>query len=756
MNARSGIAWFTLAGRRDAQRIGPPQLVKLRVSLRCLPLCGAVLGAGPFASPVNASNVVEIQRQPPAAAPALKPVTSVAEAFALWPGLRADDQPAELEGVVTGAMPNGAFRLHDGALGLYVAKSADLPRVGAGERVRVTGVLQAGGTSPSITPHAIARLGRAPFPEARPATFSVLASGAVDNQWVEVEGVVRAVHLPEPRDFAVLDLGMDGGNLLALVNYDPRTEYTSLVDAAVRLRGTAAVKANAQKQILEPSLRVPSRAEITVLRPGLPDPFAQPLVPASLILRVRPGVREHPHRVRTGGTVTRQLSATTLFLRDGDTGLKVETSAPATFQPGDRIEVAGFPVVKDGMAVLEQAQARLIGTGAPPEPVVPKRMARLLAGKHNSDLVRVRARLADWVRAGPNVTLVFQADDQLFKGLLMLPESAPLTLPEINSLVDVTGICVISDLEDVWVYRPRAFVVLVAGPADLALVQAPPWWTASRLQRALTMACIVLLATAGWLWALRRQVRRTRTVIEQQARHAAALEERSRIARELHDTLEQGLTGVSLQMKAIETDLERSPAAARVRLQAARQMLRESRAVARNAIRELRSETESTRHERLVDGLRRLAGNWSSSGAPVIDVRVAGTAADLPARVEAHLLGIATEAVTNAIKHGRAAHIRIELERTDNHLSLRIADDGVGFDATGEPRSRPGGFGLLGMRERAHELNGHLRIASAPNRGTQVALDVPLCGRTVGTAPPPLPARASTPVARRTAPPRLV
>jgi signal transduction histidine kinase len=677
-----------------------------------------LLASFSFANP-SAPSVEQIPRGGETSAP----LTTVAAAFARWPELTADDQPVRIEGVVTGTMPNGAFRLHDGELGIYVSKSPAGQALTPGERVRVSGVLRKGGFSPWIAAHELMSLGRGAFPEARPASYGVLASGAADNQWLEVEGVVRGVQLPESRDFVLIDLGMPGGNLRVLVNHEPHIAFATLVDAAVRMRGVAAVNVNAHKHVVEPSFRVPSFSEITVLQPGQPDAFAQPLVPVSRLMRFSLGA-EHHHRVRTSGVVTRRLSDTSFFVRDGDMGLKVETSAAQQFRTGDVIEAAGFPGMADGMAVLQHAVARVVGAAELPQPAQPT-LAALLAGTHNSDLVSVPARLVDWVIAGQKLTLIFQTGDQLFKGLFNVPANTPVSLPDKNSLVDVTGICVISELEDTWFYQPRSFLLLVADLADVQLVQAPPWWTPERLWRALMIACIVLFAGTGWVWALRRQIERKRAVIEQQARHAAALEERSRIARELHDTLEQGLTGLSLQMKAMETDLDGTTHPARERLQFARQMLRQSRALARNAIRELRTEAPA-RVEGLIDGLKRVADSWNHSGALTVDMKLAGEVRPLPSRVEQHLLGIGTEAMTNAVKHGRAATIHVEIEFRMAEIALRIRDDGAGFDAAHELGQVSGCFGLLGMRERAREVRGELRINSEPGRGTEVAVTAPL------------------------------
>lgn len=647
-------------------------------------------------------------------------ITTVAEASARWVDLSDDNVRVQIEGVVTGTMPSGAFRLHDGTLGIYVVRSAGGLKLTPGDRIAVAGTLRQGGFSPWIAPRRIVPLGRAPYPEARPASYDLLASGAADNQWLEITGVVRAAEVLEPPDFISLNLGMAGGNLRVLVNYSPHPVLESLVDAEVRMRGVASVNVNKHGHVVEPSFRAPSFAEVVVQRPPPGDPFELPLVPVSRLMRFAQG-----HRVRTSGVVTRRFSDTMFFVREGKLGLKVVTKQPVTFRPGDIIEADGFPVMSDGLAVLDQAVARSAGTGAPPDPV-PTGLEALRDGTHTSDLVSVRARLVDWTAAGRKATLILQTGDQLFKGLLDQIPTQPLVLPEKNSLVNVTGVCIISELEDVWYYQPRSFLLLVADSADLELIQAPPWWTPERLWRALATTCLVLLASGGWVWLLRRQMERKHAVIEQQARHAAALEERSRIARELHDTLEQGLTGLSLQMKAIETDLNGTPHPAKSRLKFARQMLRQSRALAHNAIRELRSETVPSRLEGLVQGLKRVADSWNSSGALTVEVRIVGLPRPLPPRLENHLLGIGTEAMTNAVKHGRAEAIQVELDFRAQEVALRIKDNGAGFDPAGQLEQPAGCFGLLGMHERARELGGEIHIQSRRGEGTEISVTAPL------------------------------
>jgi len=659
---------------------------------------------------------------PVTSAPAV--VTSVSAAAALWPDLVDDTTAVLVEGVVTGTMPNGAFRLHDGELGIYITRTVVGQALKPGDRVRIRGVLRKGGFSPWILPHDVVVLGRGEFPEAPSASYPLLASGVADNQWLEVEGVVRAAEMLDARDFVMLDLAMMGGNLRVFVNNDGTARFDHLIDAAVRLRGVAAVNVNKHGHMVEPTFRVPSFAEINTLQPAELDVFSRPVVAIHGLMKTAQQSR-HPHRILTRGVVTRRFSATQMFVRDGGLGLKIETAKPTTFGPGDVIEAAGYPVMIEGLESLQYSICRKVREEPTPMPVSTT-LAQLLEGTHNADLVRLRARLVDWVVAGQNVTLVFQSGDYLVKGLLARDAtSGDLKLPEKNSLVDVTGICVIGELEDVWFYQPRSFLLLLADLADVDVVEAPSWWTARRLWWALAITGLVLIVVFGWVWALRRQIERKRGVIEQQARHAAALEERSRIARELHDTLEQGLTGLSLQMKAIETDLDQTPDRVRSRLHSARQMLRQSRALARNAIRELRTELVQGRHEGLVHGLKRVANSWNHSGALTVNVQLNGKIRALPLQVEHQLLGIGTEAMTNAVKHGRADTVNVELSFQRRDVALRVKDNGVGFDPAQQLEKSSGCFGLIGMRERAREIGAVIHFNSSPQQGTEVIVTVP-------------------------------
>jgi two-component system NarL family sensor kinase len=207
-----------------------------------------------------------------------------------------------------------------------------------------------------------------------------------------------------------------------------------------------------------------------------------------------------------------------------------------------------------------------------------------------------------------------------------------------------------------------------------------------------------------------------------------AVEERSRLARELHDTLAQGLTAIALQLESADALLDSD--AERKRVQAA----------VRKALRLTRSNLEETRRsvqdlravplegKTLAEALSALAADRNRSGPPEVRCEIAGEARPLPVRIENGLYRMAQEALTNALSHAAASHILLRLETVPHHLHLLIEDDGQGFDADtcDPPRGSLEHYGLVGMNERARLLGGTFRLESEPGEGTRIVVDIPL------------------------------
>ena len=207
----------------------------------------------------------------------------------------------------------------------------------------------------------------------------------------------------------------------------------------------------------------------------------------------------------------------------------------------------------------------------------------------------------------------------------------------------------------------------------------------------------------------------------EQRRQAAILDERNRLAREIHDTLAQGLTGIVIQLEAAKEILSTAPDRAHSHVVRAAALARESLTEARRSVRALRPQV--LEHQDLPSALERLASQFAATAQLPITFTLHGSPSPLPTEVAANLLRISQEAIINAWKHGKPQTISLDLEFFAHELHLRVQDDGRGFDILSSP---PGsGFGLTSMRERAERLGGVLTITSTPGHGTTIAVTVP-------------------------------
>ena len=214
-----------------------------------------------------------------------------------------------------------------------------------------------------------------------------------------------------------------------------------------------------------------------------------------------------------------------------------------------------------------------------------------------------------------------------------------------------------------------------------------------------------------------------RARLAEESTRLARAEERARLAREIHDTLAQGLTGIALHIEGGLRQLERDPSEARERLERALAMARESLEEARRSVLDLR--TAPLAGKPLAEALRALGRAFTSETGVRVVVR-AEAAAGLPLRVEAELFRIAQEALANVRRHAHAAEVALTLRSDGKTARLTIRDDGRGFEQAEAGDDR---YGVLGMRERARLLGGTLRVESRPGAGTTVRVAVPLAQR---------------------------
>jgi two-component system, NarL family, sensor kinase len=258
--------------------------------------------------------------------------------------------------------------------------------------------------------------------------------------------------------------------------------------------------------------------------------------------------------------------------------------------------------------------------------------------------------------------------------------------------------------------RYHASIPLYFGDRPLGImnVAAPAW-------RKLTRRELDLLSTI----ASQVGVAIERARLASESVHAARTEERTRLARQIHDTLAQRLTAIGLHLEAaIDATPNRAPA--RAELQRALELSRSGLDEARGSMRQLRTSVGRP----LPDALDSLAHTFTAESGIRVHLRSSGHPA-LGAAEEDDVFRIADEALTNVRKHAHATDVDLSLVADERGLRLEIADNGRGFNR----RARSAGFGLIGMRERAGALGGRLQIVSRPHRGTRVILTVARSGK---------------------------
>ena len=210
-----------------------------------------------------------------------------------------------------------------------------------------------------------------------------------------------------------------------------------------------------------------------------------------------------------------------------------------------------------------------------------------------------------------------------------------------------------------------------------------------------------------------------------QAREAGTLDERQRMAREIHDTIAQGLIGIVTQLEAADQARER-PADRDRHLENAQRLARESLTEARRSVEA--SMPAALESGKLSDALADVAREWSEINAIPVEVAVTGDVIALHPEIDVALLRIAQEALANVARHAGASHAWLTLSYMGDVVTLDVRDDGVGFQVAERGSGEGSGFGLTGMRQRVARVAGSLAIESEPGGGTAVSARVPAIG----------------------------
>jgi signal transduction histidine kinase len=418
-----------------------------------------------------------------------------------------------------------------------------------------------------------------------------------------------------------------------------------------------------------------------------------------------------PTPVTIHGVVT--LTSPVLVLQDSTGGLAIPGAGTAIpLEIGDEVEVKGNAVLHDFSSTLDNADVHVLSSHAPVPPISVT-ASQAASGSFDALFIEIEGRLQS-KEEGPDHRLILTLNDdsQSFRAIASQRDRKAFSRSlAVGSRLRLRGICVI---DPAYTGDLTPFAVLVPSIDDIGIISGPPWWSTGHIIAAVITLLLLLLAVQ----TLQTRIERWRL--------QAVLDERERLAMEMHDTLAQSFAGIGFQLQAIR-DEAGDGEAIHQQLDTACDLVRSSREEARRSIAALRPELLES--EGLLKALDECARTMVDCGPIHTSATSFGDARFVPLRISDALFRIGREAITNAVRHGQPGEILISVFFEDNSLKLMIKDDGVGFPASAQSF----GFGIQGMSKRADAIAADLRITSAPEQGTSVEVVAPLPPRRLHT-----------------------
>jgi signal transduction histidine kinase len=661
-----------------------------------------------------------------------KVLTTVEEIRHLTPAQAGLRLQAKIRGVVIWSSPL-AFVLQDATAGVYsryaASEWAEQPRVG--ESWEIEGTTDPGDFSPVLLGLKGKFMGNAALPEPIRPTWDQLLNGSLDAEYVELRGALTEI---SPTEMTLLT---SEGEIKIRITDDHPLPYLpaahprnrSYVDSIVRIRGCLTARWD------KPTRQV--RAGEISLSPGLvqieefapPDPFELPTRKTADLLWFDPSASTLQRTKIKGQIVFARPGE--YCLQDGATGLRLRTKQPLLSDPGDVVEAVGFPQVGGPSPILEEAQARVIGKLPLPAPV-PIAAQELLNLSHDSTLVQLQAMLVSDRATRRERVLELQSGQNHF--IARLRSSQPGAEPlSVGSQLQLTGVYYSVGGEQAS-GNLDAFQLRLNSPADIRLLQQPPWWT---LRRALTIVAVltgVLAIALVWISLLRRKVEERTAQLQKQIEERQIVEqrrvmeqERTRVAQDLHDELGAGLTEMGLL-----GDLVKNPA---VPIPEKNQYLGQMTDTARSLVASLDEIVWAVNPR--YDSVASLASYYTLFAQRFLDLAGVACRPHMPASFPEypldskgrHGLFLAfKEALNNVVRHSGATEVSLKIEVGQGELVISVTDNGHGFDSATEAA---GGEGLQGMRHRLQHLGGGCEIRSKLGSGTEVELRLPVGNHTL-------------------------
>ncbi len=416
---------------------------------------------------------------------------------------------------------------------------------------------------------------------------------------------------------------------------------------------------------------------------------------------------DHPDVQTVRGVVTQ--TGSTFYLQDNSGGVEVTAGKlAAALRVGDEVEVEGKPTLGRYSARIGATSLRVLRVRVP-DPPLSVTPALAASGNYDRQFVETVGTLVSSTTQGGRLVLLLHSTHQIFTAEQSLSSGAGDGARwQRGSLLKVRGICLMNSGTS---SIPVPFHLLLRSSQDVELLAGPPFWTSGHVL--LLSFFLVVLGVVVLLASTRLE----------RWRFGVVLNERMRMAHDLHDTLAQSFAGIAFQLHAIDRVLsKRLPdPAMQEPVQLAIGMVAHSHEDARRTIAMLKPSDDF--ESDLLVSLRHQAAMLTQGGSVQTTVECSGEPLELAPAVKQTLLRIGHEAITNAVRHAAPSKIELRLVFEEACVHLCVRDDGCGFDTHARFNR---GFGLLGMRSRAASQGGTLQIESRPDHGCSLEVAVPI------------------------------
>ncbi|MEO0796778.1 MAG: sensor histidine kinase [Verrucomicrobiota bacterium] len=696
-----------------------------------------------------------------------EPLKSIGEIWNLDLIPTDEPRPVEFESqVVWVDEVKGAFFIYDGDRGIYVYRERSYdpnihPEVG--DIVAITGYAAPGGISPAIEEADFRVVGHEPLPEAKVYSGDLRESAMLDCEWMKLSGRLVSMRVFTNLEVILVEVVRNNYTLNIKLPYSQESvrRFQEIMLDVVEVDVVAGSTYNTDRQLTGRIFFASSADDFVVVDSQAgefqnPDDYA--------IGEFMGRSFDHRRVVRSEGVVT-AVGDREIYLQDGDSSVQVSVVYPSQFGVGNLVSVEGFVVPGPVSPGFLARKSKFISRANVPSPTRIDASVDL-PSRYNYDLVKVDAVIVDivqqipppsWMaKAGKGIVLMCRAGDRLFEA--RLPRGAEVADKlTVGSTVELTGICHLIRNPDVqWTVGIRGFWLQLRDIRDIKIIAPAPWWTAERAAWVVGGALGLSALFFAWILLLHRTVERQTKLIGEKIEQETLINERQRVARELHDNLDQGLTGAAVHLRAsrkfLSSRIDKFVGSIRGVIESSDGLNTSCKEQLNQQLSELATDKEKGLHELgTIQSMLTYCGRESRSyilelrggllekmdlpaavdevtrplvvpfGAELA-ISTHGSYRRLRQDVEWHLLMVVRESVANAMMHGQPKSVSVVMRFEGDGLQFSVSDDGQGFDLKSALKS--GRLGIQGMKERMNRLGGVLDIESEPGKGTEVIISV--------------------------------